>query len=197
MIFPISKSCFKIIESVYTNNGVKISKLLREASVSQKIGYMHVQELINAGVLKEETVGSLRIIKPNLKNETGLLIYGLIEKEREFLLLEKKPTLKVSLTKVRNNAGKYGIDVIVLYGPFINKQDKESIDILVVSELDDKRVVPFLQECFNNIENAVSARIMTKEGFMRFKETKNDLYQALFSNHVCVYNSQNFLKLIA
>lgn len=196
MIFPISKSCHKIIESVYINNGVKISKLLREASVSQKIGYQHVEELVKTGILKEENNGSLRIIKPNISNETGILIYSLIEKEREFELIEKRPKIKNAIQKIKKESIKYDIESIILFGAFINKLGNENIDILVISKNDEKKIIPFLQECFKEVENAVSARILSKEGFKRFRETKSDLYQALFTNHICVYNTQEFLKLI-
>jgi len=197
MIFPISKSCYKIINHVYNSNGTKISKLLREVSVSQKIGYQHIDELIRLGVLKEEGNGSLRIIKPNFSDESGRLIFGLIEKEKEFDLISKKPTIKDSLTKLKSESHNYGIRTAVLFGPFIKNHAKEKIDILVISEGDDKRILAFLQNCFSNIENAVSARIVSMDGFARLKNNKKDLYQAFFSNHICVYNTQSFLKIIA
>ncbi len=196
MIFPISKSCYKLITSVYDSNGIKISKLLREATVSQKIGYQHVDELKSLGIIKEETIGSLRIIKPALENETGSLVYGLIEKERELELINKKPFLKNPLQMIKEKANDYNIESVVLFGSFI-KDGNEKIDILVISEVDDKRIVPFLQECFNSVENAVSARILSKEGFTRFKETKKDLFEALFNSHVCIHGTQSFLKIIA
>ncbi|MFA5405914.1 MAG: hypothetical protein WC307_00960 [Candidatus Nanoarchaeia archaeon] len=196
MIFPISKSCYKIVNHVYNNNGTKISKLLREASVSQRIGYQHIDELIKLGIFKEECNGSLRIIKPDFSKETGRLLFGLIEKEKELNLIEKKPTIKDSLINLTSESSNLGIKTALLFGPFIKDHGKEKIDILVISEGDSKRILLFLQDCFSNIENAVSARIVSLDGFTKLKNNKNDLFQAFFKNHICVYNTQSFLKII-
>jgi len=197
MVFPITKSCHKIINHVYTTNGIKISKLLRETSVSQKIGYKHIEGLVKNGVFFEEQTGSLRIIKPNINSETGKLMFGLIEKNREIELINKKPALKESLGNLKHNAHNYGIEVAVLFGAFLKNSEGEKINILVVSDNNDKRILPFLQKCFNNVENAVIARILTTKGFQRFKNTKKDFYVELFKNHICIYNTQKFLNLIA
>jgi len=197
MIFPVTKSCHKIISHVYTCNGIKISKLLRETSVSQRIGYKHVDKLIESHVFKEEQTGSLRIIKPNINSETGRLMFGLIEKQRELKLIDKKPELKESLDNLKMNAHQLSIQSVILFGAFVKNGDKEKINILVICENNDKRILPFLQQCFNNLENAVIARILSPKGFEKFKNTKQDLYQELFRNHVCVYNTQRFLELIA
>ncbi len=197
MILPINKSCHKIIDYVYKSNGIKISRLLRETSVSQRIGYQHIKELINDGVLKVEIAGQLRIIKPNLKSETGKLIFGLIEKQRESKLIEEKPELKKPLEVLKKEAGAYGIESIVLFGQFVKNKGNEKIDMLVISEVNDKKILPFLQKSFGSIENAVSARIMNSKSFLKFKATKKELYDELFSNHICIYNVINFINLIA
>jgi len=197
MIFPVSKSCHKIISHVYNTNGIKISKLLRETSVSQKIGYRHIEELVKNNILKEESIGSLRVIKPNINSETGRLMYGLIEKEKELKLMDVKPELKQSLNNLKREAYNYPIDAAILFGAFLKNNENKKIDILIICETNDKRILPFLQKCFNNIENAVSARILSKAGFRKFRDTKKDFYQELFRNHVCVYNTQRFLELIS
>ncbi len=197
MIFPISKSCYKIIDYVYSTNGVKISRLLKDTSVSQKIGYQHIDELINNEVFINQNNGSLRIIKPNLLSETGRLMFGLIEKDRELRLINKKPDLKQSIKKLKENAYKFNIKSAVLFGSFVKKLDGEKIDILIISENNDKKIIDFLKECFSNVENAVSARILSIDGFKKFKNNKQDLFNELFRNHVCVYNAPLFINLIA
>ncbi len=197
MIFPISKSCHKIIDYVFKSNGVKISKLLRETSVSQKIGYAHIKELVSNNILIEESVGSLRIIKPYLKSETGRLIFGLIEKQRELELINHKPMIEDSLRVIKSESSNLGIESVVLFGSFIKDYGDSKIDILVISESNDKRIIPFLQKSFNSVENAVSARIMNRNSFSRFRSNKKDLFNSLFSNHICVFNTQLFLGLIA
>jgi len=197
MILPINKSRHKIIRRVYLTDGIKISKLLRETSVSQRIGYNHVQELIKDGILKEESIGQLRIIKPNLKSETGRLMFGLLEKQMELNLIAEKPEIKEPLSILKKEASAYGIDSIVLFGQFVRNKGAEKIDILVISEFNDKKILPFLQKSFSSIENAVSARIMNEKSFLKFKANKKELYEALFSNHICVYNTLKFIELIA
>jgi hypothetical protein len=195
MIFPIPKSCYKLIDFVYSSGGIKISRLLKEVSVSQRIGYKHIDDLIKIGVFNEDCIGSLRILKPNLSSEVGQLIYGLIEKQREIDLLINKPELKEAIVKLRGGVESLNINSVVIYGSFIKEFNSDNIDILVISESNDKRIIPFLQDCFSSIKNAVSARIMSCDGFIRFKQSKNDLFNSLFSNHVCVFNSTEFLRL--
>ncbi|MBD3311920.1 hypothetical protein GF352_00465 [archaeon] len=197
MILPVSKSCHKIIKHVFKTNGVKISKLLKATSVSQKIGYRHINKLEEINVLTENSNGSLRIIKPDLKTETGRLVYNLIEKERELKLIKKNPKIKNSILNLKKHANKLLIESAVIFGPFINNNLEEKINILIISDNNDKKILPFLQKCFSNVENAVSARILSKQGFIKFRKTKQNLFQELFKNHVCVYNSDLFLKLIA
>lgn len=197
MIFPVSKSCYKIIKHVFKTNGVKISKLLKDTSVSQRIGYKHVNKLEELKVFTENSNGSLRIIKPDLRSETGRLVYTLIEKEKELKLIKKTPKIKKSILDLKRHASKFLINAAVIFGPFINNNLEEKINILIISDNNDKKILPFLQKCFSNVENAVSARILSKQGFLKFRKTKQNLYQELFKNHVCVYNADLFLKLIA
>jgi hypothetical protein len=196
MIFPISKSCHKILKHVYESNGTKISRLLRETSVSQRVGYKHITELMDAGILTQENIGSLRIIKPNINSETGRLVFGLIEKERELELVSHKPQLHKSLTKLKREARSYLIESAVLFGPFLRNHDG-NINILVISESNDKKVLSFLHKCFSNIENSVSAQVLSKRGFIKFRIARNDYYQEMLRYHVCVYNTQRFIQLIS
>ena len=197
MIFPISKSCHKIIKQVYNSNGIKISRLLKETSVSQKIGYKHIDELTKMDIFNSESIGSLRIIKPNLQSETGKLIYGLIEKEKELELIKAKPAVKQAISKLRQGTAKLLIESAVIIGSFVKNHSDDRIEILVIAETNDKAILPFLQECFYGIENAVIARILSKNGFLKLRQSKKDLYNELFKNHVCIYNTQGFLRLIA
>jgi hypothetical protein len=197
MIFPINKSCYKIIEHVFNTNGTKISRLLKETSVSQKVGYKHIEVLEKVGVIKKENIGSLRIIKPNIENETGKLMFSLLEKEKELRLIEKRPSLKGSLINLKNGASKFNIYSILLFGSFLNGDKDRKIEVLIISNNNDKNIINFLQQCFNNVENAVSARILSREGFIKFRNTRKDFYQDMFKNYVCVYKPKNFVELIS
>jgi hypothetical protein len=197
MIFPVTKSCYKIIKHVYNSNGVKISKLLKDTSVSQKIGYKHIERLQKIGILYEKNSGSLRIIKPNTKSNVGRLMFSLVEKEKELRLVEEKPKLKEPLENLKKGASNFSIQSAVLFGSFIKGDDKAKINMLVISDSNDKKLVNFLQACFQTVENAVIARILSKQGFNKFMKTKNNLYQELFRNHVCVYKPEKLLELIS
>ncbi len=192
MIFPISKAAYKILERIYFTNGIKVSKLLKEASVSQKVGYKHIDNLIKLGIIKEEIIGSLRILRPNLKNEAGQFIYGLLEKEKEIEFYKNHPELSEPIKLLKLNAFKNDIEIIVILGNIIDK----NIDIMIISESNEKKVLNFLQECFKNTDYGVSARILTKEKFRKFKG-KKDLFNALFLNHVCILNIKKLISLLA
>lgn len=56
MFLPIPKSCYKLLRIIYTNRGVKISKLLQLARVSQKIGYAHLDSLLSTVLLKKSSM---------------------------------------------------------------------------------------------------------------------------------------------
>ena len=196
MIFPITKSKYKIIRHVFEHDGVKISKLLKETSVSQRVGYKHIKKLSKTGIIKDQSKGTLRIIKPELRTETGKLIYGIIEKQKEAELTQRNKKIKQSLTHLKNSSNQLGIKSIILFGEFIKEPGEQKIDILLISDNNDKKVVTFLKECFNNVQNAVSARIMSEESFTKFRRNKKELFKQLFNNHICVYNTNFFSELI-
>lgn len=199
MILPINKSRYKLLKLVYSTQGVKVSRMLRQLGISQKIGYEHLDELIKTHVISEDRIGAVRILKPELKSEAGQLIYSLIEKESYFDFLNIYPEFKNGVTIIKQNAGTLGINCVIVFGSFVNQREENAkINVLVISDNTNKdKIVAFLKHAFSDVKNAVIARIMNTETFVKFKTAKQDVYEKLFSEHVIVHNPEQFINLIA
>ncbi len=199
MILPITKSRLKILRLIYSTQGVKVSRMLRELGISQRIGYEHLNELIKSGVITELRAGSIRILKPELKTEAGQLVYSLIEKENYYEFLKLYPELKKGILMLKENCERLGIKSIVFFGPFVkNYEENAKINVLVLSDNANKEMlINFLKQAFSDVKNAVVARIMNKEMFLKFKNTKQDLYNKMFEDHIVIHNPLLFVNLAA
>ena len=199
MILPITKSRFKLLRLIYSTQGIKVSRMLRQLGVSQKIGYEHLDELIKTGVVAESRIGSVRILKPELSSEAGQLIYSLIEKENYYRFLRLYPELKKGILMIRSNWQKLGIKSLIFFGSFINNNEEDAkINVLVLSDNSNKeRIVNFLKTAFGDVKNAIIARIMNKDMFQKFKDTKQEVYDKMFREHIVVFNPSLFINLIS
>lgn len=204
MILPLQKAKYIILKTVYQEGGIKVSDLLKMAKVSQKIGYIYLQELLKNQILKEQRIGrkTLRIIYPNLESEESRYLFSLLEKEKEQELLERNPDLRIPVENLKNYSEVSGITSVVIFGKAVTKKIEdnptESLNVLVIAESKNmkKYALTFLKKDFANIKNPVSARIVSKEGFINIKQTNPTLLNNLLRNHVCVYNAPEFLKLL-
>ncbi len=198
MILPISKSRHKMLRLIYSTRGIKISRLLRQLGISQKIGYAHLDELIKSGIIAESRAGSIRLLKPELNSEAGQLIYSLIEKENYYEFLSIYPEFSKGVLIIKDNCHRLKIKSIIFFGSFVNEREEDAnINILVLSDnLNKEQVINFLKHAFSDVKNAITARIMNKEMFLKFKNTKSDLYDKLFENHIVIHNQSLFVNLI-
>jgi predicted transcriptional regulator len=73
MIFPITKSRYKVLRKIYENPGINISELVRETHTAPNVIYNHINDLKNSEVIKEVEIGKNRMKKiyPTLKAKMG------------------------------------------------------------------------------------------------------------------------------
>lgn len=199
MILPIIKSRHKMIGLIYSTQGIKVSRLLRQLGISQKIGYGHLDELIKSRIISESRIGSVRILKPELKSESGQLIYSLIEKENYYEFLNLYPEFRKGVLMIKNNCSELSIKGLIFFGSFVKRHEEDAkINVLVLSDNENKeQLINFLKQAFSDVKNAVIARIMNKDTFLKFKNTKPELYDKLFSEHVVIHNPSLFVNLIS
>jgi predicted nucleotidyltransferase/DNA-binding HxlR family transcriptional regulator len=200
MIFPVTKSKYKILKEVYENPGITISELMRKANVSQKVLYQHIEELKDVGVVREEIIGTkpqIRRIYPALKTENGKLLFSLVESQKKEEFFSKYRNLKGPFLHLLQNLPDNVVCILVFgsYAKFSATRESD-LDLLFISfDKKSSKVERIVEEAFVTFEK-VSARIITVEEFLKNKNTDSILKQVI-KDHVCIFNTQKFVELLS
>jgi predicted nucleotidyltransferase len=198
VIFPVSKSKYKILKEVYENPGIKISELMKKANVSQKILYQHIDELKNSEIIRQETVGAkpqIRSIYPELKSENGKLFFSLIEAQKREEFFAKYKNLKGPFLQLLQNLPS-NVACVLVFGSYakFSATRESDLDLLFINfSKKNGKIESILEEAFVTF-GKVSARIVTVEEFLKSKNIDSILKQ-IIKNHVCIFNIQKFIEL--
>lgn len=199
MIFPITKSRYKVLKEVYENPGIKISELMKKTKVSQKILYQHIEELKSANIIKEEIIGAkpqIRAIYPELKSESGRLTFALLECQRKEEFFYKYKSLKGPFLYLVNNLSKNTVALVFgSYAKFSATRDSDLDLLFIISNEEKSKIERLVEEAFVTF-GKVSARTISFEEFLRRKNTDSILKQVI-KDHVCVFNAQKFVELLS
>jgi len=200
MIFPISKSKYKILKEVYENPGIGIAELMKKANVSQKILYQHINELKNAKIIREETIGAkpqIRRIYPELKSENGKLIFSLIESQKREEFFSKYKNLRGPFSQLLQNLPN-SVACILVFGSYarFSATRESDLDLLIInSGKKERKIESIVEESFVTF-GKVSARIITIEKFLKNKNIDSMLKQ-IIKDHVCIFNAEKFVEILS
>jgi DNA-binding MarR family transcriptional regulator len=199
MIFPISRSKYKILKEVYENPGIKVSELMRRANVSQKILYQHISELKSVGVIREEIIGikpQIRAIYPELKSENGKLIFALIECQKREEFFSKYKSLKGPFFHLIKNLSENTICVVFgSYARFSATRESDLDLLFIVSDERKSKIERLVEEAFVTF-GRVSARSINAEEFVKGKGVDSILKQVI-KEHICISNVQKFVDILS
>jgi len=199
MIFPITKSRYKVLRKIYENPGINISELVKETSTAPNIIYKHINDLKNSEVIKEVEVGKNRMKKiyPNLKSENGKLVFSLIEMQKKEEFFVKYKSLKGPFIQLLQNLPN-NVVCILVFGSYARlAAEKESdLDLLFITTNNKtEKIERILEESFVTF-GKVSPRVITIDEFTKSKDT-DTLLKQIIKEHICVFNAWMFLELIS
>jgi|GEM_PF-1934752 len=199
MIFPITKSKYKVLKEIYENPGINISELVKKARASPKVIYKHINELKNSEVIREVEIGKnlMRKIYPNIKSENGKLIFSLIEAQKREEFFAKYRNLRGPFLQLLQNLPK-NVACILVFGSYARFSAEKGSDLdLLFINLDKKteKIENVLEEAFVTF-GGVSPRTITIEEFIKSKDT-DALLKQIIREHVCIFNIWKFIELIS
>lgn len=198
MIFPISKAKYKIIKRVYEDLNIRISDLLKKTNVSQKAGYVYVNELLDSKIISQKIEPPLRILKPEF-GIVGRQLFSLIEEEKKLNFLEKHKELRGPIYQFEKELLK-NIFCALIFGSFSkHSETKESdIDFLIIADSQEtKKIEKAAENCFITLKNKTSIRFVKKEDFIISLRNQEEFSKQILNNHIVIINSQNWINLVA
>lgn len=197
MIFPMNVVKYKIISFIYDIKSIKISSLIKELKISQKSCYKYINELLKSQVLEEKLEGTkplLRILKPNLKSESGRLCFSLVELQRKIDFFNNHKEL-VGAFKQFESELKDLVSFGVIFGSYARKTEtKDSdIDIAIFSNKEIKKNIEKISErSFSSLKNRVSIRVFNVKDFNK----KDELISQIIKDHIVIVSPYKFVKLL-
>lgn len=199
MIFPITSSRYEILKCIYNNPNIKISDVLKLTKTSQRTGYVHINNLLKAGIISETLEGTkptLRLLRPNF-TEAGKLCFALIEMQRKLDFFNINPKLRGAFLQFENET-KNIIETALIFGSFAkgSETDRSDIDLAIIAKQNIKnKLDKILEHCFVTLKNRVSARLFNPNQFVHLK--KDEFILQIVKNHVVVVNAQNWINILA
>jgi predicted nucleotidyltransferase len=199
MIFPITKSRYKVLRKIYENPGINISELVRETRAAPNIIHKHINDLKNSEVIKEVEIGKNRMKKiyPNLKSENGRLVFSLIEAQKKEDFFVKYKSLKGPFIQLLQNLPNNVVCILVFgsYARFSAEKESDLDLLFITTNKEIERIERVLEEAFVTF-GKVSPRVITIDEFIKNKNTDTLLNQ-IVKEHVCIFNTWKFLELIS
>jgi predicted nucleotidyltransferase len=199
MIFPITKSRYKVLRKIYENPGINISELVKETRTAPNIIYKHINDLKNSEVIKEVEVGKNRMKKiyPNLKSENGKLVFSLIEAQKREDFFVKYKSLKGPFIQLLQNLPNNVVCILVFgsYARFSAEKESDLDLLFITTNKESERIERILEESFVTF-GKVSARVITIDEFTKSKDT-DTLLKQIIKEHICVFNACKFVELIS
>ncbi|MBI5871464.1 nucleotidyltransferase domain-containing protein [archaeon] len=198
MIFPIPSAKYKLINYLYKNGPTKISNLLNSLSISQKVGYDYITQLLKAGVIKESLEGKkplLRVLEPNLKTESGKLCFSLVELEKKINFFECHKKLIGPFIQFELEARDL-VECAVIFGSYArNGETKESdIDIaLFTREVIRRKIEKITEKAFSTLEKKVSIRIFNADQFNK----EDGLISQIIKEHIVIIKPYRWVELLS
>jgi DNA-binding MarR family transcriptional regulator len=199
MIFPITKSRYKVLRKIYENPGINISELVKETRTAPNIIYKHINDLKNSEVIKEVEIGKNRMKKiyPNLKSENGKLVFSLIEAQKREDFFVNYKSLKGPFIQLLQNLPN-NVVCILVFGSYarLSAEKESDLDLLFITmNKETERIERILEESFVTF-GKVSPRVITIDEFIRNKNT-DTLLKQIIKEHICVFNTCKFVELIS
>jgi len=199
MIFPITKSRYKVLRKIYENPGINISELVKETRTAPNIIYKHINDLKNSEVIKEVEIGKnrMRKIYPNLKSENGKLVFSLIEAQKREDFFVKYKSLKGPLIQLLQNLPNNVVCILVFgsYARFSAEKESDLDLLFITTNKETERIERILEESFVTF-GKVSPRVITIDEFIKNKNT-DTLLKQIIKEHICVFNACKFVELIS
>lgn len=202
MIFPVNKSKYRVLKEIYGNPGIKVSDLRKNAGVSSKVCYLHLENLKNSEITDETLFGKkpqIRAIYPNIKSENGMLIFSLLENQKRLEFFAKYKNLKGCFFQMNNNMPEYVLTALVFgsYSRFAATKESDLDMLFIVSDKKNLRGLEnLIEEAFVTSGLEISSRVLTEKEFLDGKKS-DALIKSLVREHVCTYNSPKFLEILA
>lgn len=199
MIFPITKSRYKVLRKIYEKPGINISELVKETRTAPNIIYKHINDLKNSEVIKEVEIGKNRMKKiyPNLKSENGKLVFSLIEMQKKEEFFVRYKNLKGPFAQLLQNLPSNVVCILVFgsYARFSAEKESDLDLLFITTNKEVERIERILEESFVTF-GKVSARVATIDEFAKSKDT-DSLLKQIVKEHICVFNAWRFLELIS
>jgi len=199
MIFPITKSRYKVLKKIYENPGINISELVRETRTAPNMIYKHINDLKNSEVIKEVEIGKNRVKKiyPNLKSENGKLVFSLIEMQKKEEFFVKYKSLKGPFIQLLQNLPNNVVCILVFgsYARFSAEKESDLDLLFITTNNKTEKIERILEESFVTF-GKVSARVITINEFTKSKDT-DTLLKQIIKEHICVFNAYKFVELIS
>jgi predicted nucleotidyltransferase len=199
MIFPITKSRYKVLRKIYENPGINISELVKETRTAPNIIYKHINDLKNSEVIKEVEIGKNRMKKiyPNFKSENGKLVFSLIEMQKKEEFFVKYKSLKGPFIQLLQNLPNNVVCILVfgIYARFSAEKESDLDLLFITTNKESERIERILEESFVTF-GKVSTRVITIDEFTKSKDT-DSLLKQIIKEHICVFNAYKFVELIS
>lgn len=192
---------YRLLRTIYAEQRIKISDLIKEARVSQQSAYKYLNDLLAAGVIREEITGrkpSLRQFSPETGTEAGQLCYALVEAQRTLEFFSRHPKLKGPFAQFGNELrGK--VDTSLVFGSFARGTETadSDIDILVLGNLPRRTLDRVSENCFITLKNRASIRLMRTEAFSRALKAKDAFALQIMKDHIVIANAAGWARIIA
>lgn len=195
-ILPSSEARVRVIRSVYETPGIKMTGLIKKAGTSPTIVTKYVNELVKAGVFRENISGvkrtHIRALYPKFSS-FGILVFSLIEADKKHAFLAKYSKFRPIITQLEQLLWKSKVEFCLIHGSFARlSADKTSdVDILIVGDL-TKNENKALSEILVTLERNYTVDVESIETFI--EKSGNPFHQTILRDHVVVWNEYGFVK---
>jgi len=196
-LLPSTKSKMRILDTIYSEEGINIRNLIKKAKASPNLVVNYVDKLFKAEIIKIKGIGGdkkdyIKSLYFNFNSNLSKLFYKIIEVNKKDILSEKYKFIKPFITQIKNLKTKL---IILVYGSYSRfAADKESdLDLWFIGSLTDK-LKKDIEEIFSTFPKEYSITIETKEKFI--KNIENPIHQNILKDNVILNNEESFFDIL-
>lgn len=199
-VIPGNKTRFRVLEAIYENPGINLTNLIKKVKASPNLVLDYVNKLSLHHIIREEKSGGrkkvhVRNLKPNFDNEVARTLYSLVELNKKFLFYGKYKKLEPyfpQLSDILEDEEGF----VLVYGSHarLAATSDSDLDLLLVGK-PGKEKIKRIREAFVTLDTELSLKLESIKRFLKDKD--KPLHQTLLKDHVIVYGTPAFIKVLS
>jgi len=196
-IMPGTKVKMRVLNAIYQNPGINITKLIKKVRASPNFVIKYVNNLVGYNITKERRLGGkkkthYRELRADFSSELSRSIFASVEIDKRQAFIKKYKELKPFVEQLRELFDE-NIKFALIYGSFarFSAEKASDVDLLIVGKVSSE-LKKRLSEVFVTLDREISIKIENYRDFL--KKAREPLHQTMLREHVIIYGETRFIE---